>query len=66
MEHELSSVAHFTQETVGVSFGIPVLRPLEQPYFRYYCTCGTVGGKRSTHEAAVAAFNNHVQEVSIS
>lgn len=66
MEHELSSVAHFTQEAVGVSFGIPVLEPLEQPFFRYYCTCGTVGGRRPTHEAAVTAFHTHLAEVSTS
>ena len=61
-EHELWQIGYFTHRTSHFENGLPVRVPLDPPYYRYYCTCGSIGGKRSTNEAARLAFERHVEE----
>lgn len=58
-EHQLWQIAHFTQRTSHFENGLPVRVPLDPPYYRYYCTCGTVGGRSSSEKAALEAFLAH-------
>lgn len=60
--HTLWQVGYFTHVTARYENGLPVREPLERPYFRYYCTCGAVGGKTSTREASLDKFIAHEKE----
>jgi hypothetical protein len=62
--HALSELAEFTHHTVGwksqPSGGrVPIREALPEPYWRYYCACGTVGGRRASEKAAFEAFLAH-------
>jgi len=62
--HELSQIVEFTQKRVGWDLTpgggrVPVYEKVRS-YFRWYCCCGSVGGKADDYEAA---FNGHVNHV---
>lgn len=57
-EHVLWQVGAFTSRIVRFENGLPIREPVE-PYFRYYCTCGAVGGKTVTREQSLHKFNTH-------
>ncbi|HWI68162.1 MAG TPA: hypothetical protein VNS88_07255 [Nitrospiraceae bacterium] len=58
-EHKLWDMAHFKMRTSHFVNGLPVRVPIDPPYWRYYCTCGTVGGRASSEKAAFEAFIAH-------
>lgn len=58
-QHILTEVVYFYEATVGYKDGLPIRKTLERPYFRFYCSCGTVGGKRDTQQQAESAFKAH-------
>jgi hypothetical protein len=66
--HELRDIGKYTQrrarwEPSPGGGQVPVYEPLEEPYFLYYCECGTVGGRTSSETMARAAHQRHVGEM---
>lgn len=59
--HGLLTVGTFTEVTVRFENCLPVLEPVT-PYSRWYCSCGAVGGKRGTEDAARSDHARHVKE----
>jgi hypothetical protein len=59
--HELTDVVRFAARTSHFKDNLPV-RVAVDPYWRYYCTCGSVGGRRVTESAALLSFDTHVME----
>ena len=64
--HVLDDVAGVTSHTVGweaqASGGsVPIIAPLDQPHWRWYCRCGAVGGRRPSREAAEADHRRHTE-----
>lgn len=43
--HDLIDVSYVTSRTVGWADRMPVREPIADPHSRWYCACGTVGGK---------------------
>jgi hypothetical protein len=65
-QHTLTDVVRFTQRRTGwqdhpSGGSTPIYSPLEHPYYLWYCTCGAVGGKAGTEQAAKAGFLRHVE-----
>ena len=52
MEHKLRDIAEFCKPELHEG----------QPYFRWYCWCGVVGGDRPSEEAARTDFERHRAE----
>ena len=64
MEHSLADIAKFTRRRSGWKSmpeggQTPIYEDLPQPYHRYYCTCGSVGGRSVSETAAFVAFLAH-------
>lgn len=62
---ELREIAKFTHRRIGWrdtpgGGAVSITAPLDKPYWRYYCACGSVGGKAATAQAARSQFNNHI------
>lgn len=61
MKHSLVEIVEFDSKVVGYENGLPIREKVE-PYYRWYCRCGDVGGKARSEEAAQANFDRHVKE----
>ena len=61
-EHALESIAKITGWTVRFENYLPVREPYPEPIYRWYCSCGVVGGKSKSHEASAASFLRHREE----
>lgn len=48
-----------TRDTGKTDNGIPIREAVE-PYFRWYCACGSIGGRSKTAEAAATALVKHM------
>ena len=62
MEHNLVDVVEYKERTTHYEEGLPVREPINPPYWRWYCSCGVVGGKRISRNSAVRDHKRHVSE----
>lgn len=63
-DHQLVEVAEFKSRTSHFENNLPVRVPIDPPYWRYYCACGTIGGRASSEKAAFEAFVAHREKQS--
>lgn len=61
MIHRLIEIIKFDSKVAGYKDGLPIRETIE-PWYRWYCTCGDIGGKARSEEAAQANFDRHVKE----
>jgi hypothetical protein len=59
--HAIDEIARYDSRLDHFEDGFPFRKPCT-PYWRFYCRCGTVGGKRSSESAARAAHARHATE----
>lgn len=67
MSHALATVGTFTHHRTGWNQTegggqTPIYEPLDQPYHRWYCDCGVIGGKSKTEDGARASHARHREE----